>query len=89
MRPSSSYDLNGDGYVSQQEFKIANKFDKDKDGILNELEKSKCLEALKQGWEAQELRKLEQKISRKGGMMKSRDTSNRVCITEMSPQKSQ
>jgi hypothetical protein len=49
--PHPSFDLNGDGIVSQHEYAVAKMFDEDRDGILNKQEKAKCLEALKNGFE--------------------------------------
>lgn len=50
--PDFSYDLNGDGAVSSKELYIASQFDKPKDGILDEEERKRCLEALRAGLEA-------------------------------------
>ncbi|CAI2362055.1 unnamed protein product [Moneuplotes crassus] len=49
--PHPSFDLNGDGVVSIHELAIAQRFDKDKDGILNAEERKNCLNALKNGFE--------------------------------------
>lgn len=91
MLPSKTFDLNGDGYVSQKEFRIAKQFDTDKDGVLNKDEKAKCLKALKDGWEVKELRRQAEKKIGKGALRQSRaeNTETRVCHTEVSPQKTQ
>ena len=49
--PHPSYDLDGDGSVSNLDFLIAYRFDKDKDGILDEEERRECIKALKAGYE--------------------------------------
>lgn len=48
-----SYDLNGDGTVSQKEMLIASKFDKNRDGILTTEERTHCLQALQNDLESQ------------------------------------
>lgn len=48
-RPDATFDLTGDGNVSQREFFVASKFDKDRDGKLNADEKKAALDALKDG----------------------------------------
>ena len=45
--PHPSYDLDGDGYVGGRDLVIAKQFDKDQDGILNEIERKNALEAVK------------------------------------------
>jgi hypothetical protein len=35
MIPDKSYDLDGDGFVSQKDYFLAKQFDKDNDGKLN------------------------------------------------------
>ena len=49
--PDPTYDLNGDGTVSQKEMLIATKFDKNHDGVLTEQERNDCIQALKNGLE--------------------------------------
>ena len=44
--PHISYDLDGDGYVGGRDLVIAKHFDKDGDGILNEVEKANAMKAL-------------------------------------------
>ena len=46
-----SFDIDGDGTVSQMDFFIATLFDKDKDGKLNPEERKACLDALHDGFE--------------------------------------
>lgn len=41
-----SFDIDGDGVVSSLDLFIALKFDKDKDGKLNEGERTECMKAL-------------------------------------------
>lgn len=48
-----SYDLNGDGTVSQKEMLIASKFDKNRDGVLTSEERKNCLQALQNDLETQ------------------------------------
>ena len=50
-KPHMSFDITGDGMISAKELLLANRFDEDKDGKLNQEEKSKLLEALAQGYE--------------------------------------
>ena len=45
--PDPSFDVDGDGFVSNMDYFIAARFDKDKDGKLNAEEKAACLKALK------------------------------------------
>lgn len=40
MIPDASFDLDGDGFVSQKDYFLAKHFDTDHDGKLNELEKN-------------------------------------------------
>jgi len=47
--PHSSYDLNNDGVVSPKEYAIAKFFDKDRDGKLNQKERTNALNAIKSG----------------------------------------
>jgi len=49
LAPHISYDLDGDGAVSQRDYFIAKMFDKDQDGILNRKERSEALAALRDG----------------------------------------
>jgi hypothetical protein len=53
MRPHLSFDITGDGAVSQKEFAISTMFDQDKDGKLNDKEKETVIHALKNGYEQQ------------------------------------
>lgn len=46
-----SYDLDGDNVVSSHDYFLAKRFDLDKDGKLNEIERRNALEALKNGYE--------------------------------------
>ena len=48
--PHQSYDVDGDGHVSNLDYFIAKKFDVDKDGKLNEKELSAAIEACKSGY---------------------------------------
>lgn len=48
-----SYDVDGDGNVSVQDYYFAKQFDSNNDGILEEHERVKCLTALKSGFEQQ------------------------------------
>lgn len=41
--PDPSFDIDGDGFVSQKDFKIGHYFDKDNDGRLNTQEKKNAL----------------------------------------------
>lgn len=49
--PHPSYDIDGDGIVGGRDLVIAKRFDKDKDGILNENERQSALDAVKSGYE--------------------------------------
>lgn len=49
MLPHASYDLDGDGYVSQADFRISKIFDEDKDGKLNDFERENADKAIKDG----------------------------------------
>ena len=51
-RPHISFDLDGDGFVSQKDLKVAHMFDKDGDGRLNTAEKANCAEAMRDGFES-------------------------------------
>ena len=51
MQPDITYDIDGDGAVSQKDYFIALKFDSNQDGILDSQEKQVCLNALKNGYE--------------------------------------
>ncbi len=51
MQPDITYDIDGDGVVSQKDYFIAQKFDFNQDGILDSQEKQVCLNALKNGYE--------------------------------------
>ena len=52
--PDVSFDLTGDGSVSIKELQIAKKFDQNKNGLLEEEERQKCIEALKGGLETKQ-----------------------------------
>ena len=51
MKPDISYDIDGDGGVSQLDYFIAKRFDSNNDGILDSHEKIACLNALKSGYQ--------------------------------------
>lgn len=51
MIPDKSFDLDGDGFVSQKDFFLAKQFDKDNDGKLNQSELKVAKEALQSGFE--------------------------------------
>lgn len=44
--PDTSYDLNGDGNVSNREYLIAKLFDKNHDGVLDQSERKAAMEAI-------------------------------------------
>ena len=44
--PDISYDLDRDGYVGGKDYVISKRFDKDKDGKLNEVEKKAAYDAI-------------------------------------------
>jgi hypothetical protein len=44
--PDISYDLNGDGNVSNREYLIAKLFDKNHDGVLDKSERKAAMEAI-------------------------------------------
>ena len=46
-RPHISYDLDGDGFVGDRDYFLSKMFDKDKDGKLNEKERSEAMKAIK------------------------------------------
>jgi len=46
LAPDLSYDIDGDGCVSQRDFFIASLFDKNKDGILDEAERETAVKAI-------------------------------------------
>ena len=48
--PDISFDLDGDGYISVNDFFFAKQFDKDKDGKLNEKELAEAKSALSKGY---------------------------------------
>jgi len=52
-RPDLSYDLDGDGHVSPQDYFLAKRFDQDRDGKLNEQELSAAKKAISQGYKDQ------------------------------------
>lgn len=47
--PHASFDIDGDGFVSQMDFFISNRFDADKDGVLNDEERRNALAAMRSG----------------------------------------
>ena len=49
--PDPSFDLDGDGHVSQKDLFLAKHFDQDKDGKLNEAERRKAKEAMEAGFD--------------------------------------
>lgn len=49
LEPDKTFDLDGDGFISQKDFKIAHTFDKDKDGRLNSTERQKALDSIQKG----------------------------------------
>lgn len=49
-RPDPSFDIDGDGYVGQLDLFIANRFDEDGDGRLNERERANAIEAVRNGY---------------------------------------
>ena len=51
MQPDISYDIDGDGGVSQLDYFIAKRFDSNNDGILDSQERIACLAALKNGYQ--------------------------------------
>ena len=57
--PHPSFDVDGDGQVSQKDYFIAKHFDKDRDGRLNTEELSTARKALKDGYESKFLFGLE------------------------------
>jgi len=65
----SSYDLDGDGIVGGQEYVIAKRFDKNKDGKLEAEERVKALEALHSGFEDEFFWGLEKHGSHRGRRM--------------------
>ena len=52
LQPDISYDIDGDGAVSQLDYFIALRFDSNHDGILDSQEKQECLNALKNGYDS-------------------------------------
>ena len=49
--PDPTFDVDGDGQVSQRDYFLAKHFDKDKDGKLNAEELATARKALKEGYE--------------------------------------
>jgi Ca2+-binding EF-hand superfamily protein len=45
-----TFDLDGDGFVSNEDLVLAKKFDKDQDGRLNTGERKEAKEAIAQGY---------------------------------------
>ena len=62
--PDLTYDLDGDGQVSQRDYFLAKHFDKDKDGRLNTQEREAARTALKDGFESKFLFGLEASANR-------------------------
>ena len=50
MKPDPSYDLDGDGYVSNLDLLLSKRFDLDRDGKLNKVERENADRALKEGY---------------------------------------
>ncbi|OMJ76168.1 hypothetical protein SteCoe_24502 [Stentor coeruleus] len=50
LLPHPSFDIDKDGFVSQKDYFISKQFDKDKDGMLNDIEKTEAENALKTGF---------------------------------------
>ena len=48
--PHSSFDVDGDGFVSNLDYFVAKRFDADQDGKLNEKELTAAKEAVKSGY---------------------------------------
>jgi len=46
-----SFDLDGDGTVGIRDYFVACRFDKDRDGKLDEKERATCMKALEDGYE--------------------------------------
>ena len=46
-----SFDLDGDGAVGIRDYFVASRFDKDRDGKLDEQERATCVKALEDGYE--------------------------------------
>ena len=57
--PDKTFDLDGDGAVSQKDYFLAKQFDQDKDGKLNEKELASAKQALKEGYSSRFLFGLE------------------------------
>ena len=57
--PDPTFDVDGDGQVSQRDYFLAKHFDKDKDGKLNAEELATARKALKEGYESKFLFGLE------------------------------
>ena len=52
LRPSITYDLDGDGVVGGKDLVISKRFDEQKKGYLTEEEKQKAIQAIKNGYES-------------------------------------
>ena len=50
--PHPSFDIDGDGGVSHQDYFFANLFDRNHDGVLDKDEREACLKALKGDYES-------------------------------------
>lgn len=50
LKPDPSYDLDGDGYVGNLDLLVSKRFDLDRDGKLNKVERENAEKALKEGY---------------------------------------
>ena len=57
--PHHSFDLDGDGFISNTDLFLAKRFDVDKDGILNHEEQAAAKKAIAEGYKDQFLFGLE------------------------------
>lgn len=83
VRPHISFDLDGDGQVSQRDLKVAVMFDKDGDGRLNTAEKANCMEALKSGFESQLERRPKHEVILAKALRKSKSETKFMTRTDM------